>query len=363
MVADVPLGTLCSGGVDSSLLTALASRKASQPVNTYSVSFDDPGFDESGFAQLAASACGSVHHEVRVTESEYAEALPRLIWHHDLPLNFANSVHIFAVSRLARNDVTVVLTGEGADELFGGYPRYLIARLVEALASVPRTLRQGLGVILRGLPDHRARKLGAFADADLIDAILFNNSVSDPRDVRAVLARPEFEQLSHRRSLATAELNGAADALSAVSGVDFSTYLVSILDRQDKMSMATSIESRVPFLDNEVIDFALSLPSAYKQVLGSRKRVLRALARRYLPSRIVDRRKSGFGVPIAGWFAGAGPMAQMLRESIDSHELSDLLDVGVLSAYSQEHKARKADYSDILWAALNLHLWRRAFDA
>ena len=114
MVADVPLGTFCSGGIDSSLVTAIAARNASGVINTYSVGFDDPAFDESAYARMAASACGTNHHEIRIGQQEFADALPRLIWHHDLPLNFANSVHIHAVSVLARREVIVVLTGEGS---------------------------------------------------------------------------------------------------------------------------------------------------------------------------------------------------------------------------------------------------------
>ena len=138
---------------------------------------------------------------------------------------------------------------------------------------------------------------------------------------------------------------------------------MSILDRQDKMSMATSLEARVPFLDNEVIDLARSAPaSAIKQTLRHRKRVLKDVALRYLPAEIVDRRKSGFGVPLANWFASAGPMAGLVREAVNSEDMSEVLNLATLRRYADEHATGTADHSDLLWPALNLWLWRREFN-
>lgn len=144
--------------------------------------------------------------------------------------------------------------------------------------------------------------------------------------------------------------------------LDFRTYLSSILDRQDKMSMATSIEARVPFLDNEVIDFARRLPLPYRQTLYGRKRVLKSVALRYLPAEIVRRKKSGFGVPLPEWFAGNGPVARLAEEAIHSGSLDDLIDTAYLRQLAAAHVARKADYSDVLWPAMNAHLWRVQFN-
>jgi asparagine synthase (glutamine-hydrolysing) len=149
--------------------------------------------------------------------------------------------------------------------------------------------------------------------------------------------------------------------VTAVASLDFVTYLVSILDRQDKMSMATSIEARVPFLDNEIIDLARSLPIGYRQNLRHRKRVLKDVALRYLPAEIVNRRKSGFGVPLASWFASSGPMAGLVREAAYSEDMSEVLNLSTFRRYAEEHAAGAADHSDLLWPALNLCLWRREF--
>ena len=246
--------------------------------------------------------------------------LPRLIWHHDLPLNFANSVHIFAVSELARQHVTVVLTGEGADELFGGYPRYSIPRITELLSSAPGATAPaagsvagahcriiGCGELARCCAGRWTTRCSSTARAST------QHRSSDCWDGRWATRR-----LTVRRQLVAAARQAHSNVYGAVAQLDFETYLVSILNRQDKMSMATSLEARVPFLDNEVIDLARSLPQQFKQTLRHRKRVLKDVARRYLPREIVDRRKSGFGVPLPEWFRGTGPMSELLDETASS---------------------------------------------
>ena len=359
LMAEVPLGTFCSGGIDSSLITAMASRLAGKQINTFSVGFDEAAYDESDYARLAAQSCGTRHHELRISQARFAELLPRLIWHHDLPLNFANSVHIFSVSELARQHVTVVLTGEGADELFGGYPRYSIPRITELLSSGPGALRQPLATLLEHMPDHRMRRVGAVLRRPLDDALLFNSTGIDAASVERLMGRPLGDStLTVRRQMVAAAHQTHTSVYGAVAQLDFETYLVSILNRQDKMSMATSLEARVPFLDNAVIDLARSLPQQYKQTLRNRKRVLKDVARRYLPREIVDRRKSGFGVPLPEWFRGTGPMSELLDETVSSAGLDELVVRDQLWAVMAEHRSGAGDHGDLLWGILNLGLWR-----
>jgi asparagine synthase (glutamine-hydrolysing) len=160
--------------------------------------------------------------------------------------------------------------------------------------------------------------------------------------------------------VADAESRGY-DTFTAVALLDLQTYLVSILDRQDKMSMATSIEARVPFLDNEIVELALSFPTAFKQTLLHRKRVLKQVALRYLPAEIVHRRKSGFGVPLKQWFAARGPLGGLLDETLGSARVTSLLDEKQLSRLVDEHRHGLADHSEFLWSVLNLGLWRTVF--
>ena len=169
--------------------------------------------------------------------------------------------------------------------------------------------------------------------------------------------------LTWREQLVASVASTAGDNVSAMAQLDFVTYLVSILNRQDKMSMATSLEARVPFLDNDMIDFARSLPLAYKQTLRRRKRVLMAVASRYLPSEIIHRRKSGFGVPLRQWFAAEGPVGRLLAEVAEGPEVGELVDREALRALVEEHRRMAADHSELLWGVLNLGLWRRAFHA
>lgn len=363
LMSDVPLGTFCSGGIDSSLITAIAARHASRAINTFSVGFHEADFDESEYARLAASACRSTHHELRIDEAEYAALLPRLIWHHDLPLNFANSVHIYAVSKLAREHVTVVLTGEGADELFGGYPRYYIPRLIGHFRRIPTALRRVLSSTLSSAGDHRMRKLQSFMARSPDEALLYNCTGIELDTVLKALPRATAPALEFRKECILMARRTGLDEVRALAQLEFQTYLLSILNRQDKMSMAASIEARVPFLDNEIIDFAASLPLRFKQTLRHRKRVLKEVALRYLPPQIVHRRKSGFGVPLRSWFAGTGPMAALLDTAVHSTQILQLMDGNALQKLLEEHRGGTADHSEILWGVLNLSLWRETFAA
>ncbi|HEY0687068.1 MAG TPA: asparagine synthase (glutamine-hydrolyzing) [Steroidobacter sp.] len=361
LMSDVPLGTFCSGGIDSSLTTAIAARHAGRAINTFSVGFHEAAYDESEYARMAAQACGTNHHELRIDERDFAGLLPKLVWHHDLPLNYANSVHIYAISELARKHVTVVLTGEGADELFGGYPRYYIPRLLQTINRVPALLRTPAVAMLARSGDHRLRKLADFARRPVHDAMIYNTTGTDPSMVRKVARANGAIPLEFREErLADAHTRGL-DVVTALATLDFQTYLVSILNRQDKMSMATSIESRVPFLDNEMIDFARSLPLPYKQTLKHRKRVLKDVALRYLPGPIIHRRKSGFGVPLQPWFASNGPVGKLLEEALHSPAIESALDARLLTDLLSQHRSGAADHSELLWGVLNLSLWREAY--
>jgi asparagine synthase (glutamine-hydrolysing) len=354
LVADVPLGTFCSGGIDSSLTTVIAARHMSDPINTFSVSFDAPDFDESRYAKLASSSCRSRHHEIRIPERRFVELLPKLIWHHDLPLNFANSVHIYAVSELARQHVKVVLTGEGADELFGGYPRYAIPRLAAGFDRIPAILREPLLGLARRSRDHRVRKLAWFATRSPASRKLFNSSGVDPDVAKQLLkVQDSVGSWKYRRQL--------AESTRSVARIDLETYLVSILERQDKMSMATSLEARVPFLDNEIIEFSFALPERFKHTLRHRKRILKDVARRYLPQAIVDRRKSGFGVPLASWMRDDGPVGALLTEVTNYQGVLEVFERNQLDAMLREHRSGARDHSELLWGILNLALWRDAF--
>jgi asparagine synthase (glutamine-hydrolysing) len=357
LISDVPLGTFCSGGIDSSLVTALAAKLKGGPVNTFSVGFDEVDYDESAYALMVSQRYGTIHHQLRVGNRQFSELFPKMVWHNDEPLDFANSIQIFALSELAKQHVTVVLTGEGSDELFAGYPRYRIPGLARSYGYVPAPMRRLLST---WSGDHRLRKLDRYATYAPEDVLLYNSSYIRPEQI--VEACPGLAKLqpAYRRRC----LNGSAglglDPVSRLAVLDQETFLVSILHRQDKMSMAAGIESRVPFMDYRIVEFANRLPAAFKLNGGSGKAVVKAVARDVLPSEIVDRRKSGFGVPLNHWFRSNEGMGARLLALPDS-PASDLFDRAVLRRCITEHRSGTHDHSELLWTALNLCQWRETF--
>ena len=357
LVSDVPVGTFCSGGVDSSLVTALAARHKNDSINTFSVGFDESDFDESEFARAVSKHYNTRHHELRVGNVEYSELFPKMVWHNDEPLDFANSVHIFALSELAKRHVTVVLTGEGSDELFAGYPRYRIPGLARSYRRVPGPIRTLLGSVV---PDHRVQKLGRYAATTPADTLLYNSSYLRPEVVRAVYPRANGFKLDFRRLCLERQRSLGLDEVSNLSLLDQETFLVSILHRQDKMSMAASIESRVPFMDYRLVEFANRVPTAHKIRRGSGKALVKEVARRYLPVEVVDRRKSGFGVPLARWFRSDEGLGARIQE-LPGSASADMFDRAFLRQAVAEHRAGTHDHSELLWTALNLATWRETF--
>ena len=358
LVSDVPVGTFCSGGIDSSLVTALAARLKGEPVNTFSIGFDESGWDESPYALMVSKEYATVHHQLRVGNEPFSELFPKMVWHNDEPLDFANSVHIFALSQLAKKYVTVVLTGEGSDELFAGYPRYRIPTLARSFARVPAPLRR----LMAGLSnDHRVKKLARYAAASPSDVLLYNSSYLRAESIHEACPQLNgFGAFSYRLEclMGTAPLQ--SDPVRRLSLLDQETFLVSILHRQDKMSMAASIESRVPFMDYRLVEWANRLGTAYKIRGGTGKALVKDVARTVLPPQIVDRRKSGFGVPLDRWFRSSTGLGERILALPDS-SAADVFDRRVLRRLVTEHRSGAQDHSEVLWTALNLTTWRETF--
>ncbi len=356
LISDVPVGTFCSGGVDSSLVTAVAAGLKRDAVNTFSIGFSESDYDESRWAVAVSEQYKTIHHQLAVGNVEFSELFPRMVWHNDEPLDFANSVHIYGLSRLTRQFVTVVLTGEGSDELFGGYPRYRIPGLARYASAIPGPLRR-LAASVTG--DSRLVKLDRFAALGQEEALLYNSSYLRPEVARQLAPKLEANLTFRRECLAAGAALGL-DSVGRASLLDEETFLVGILHRQDKMSMAASIESRVPFMDYRIVEFANRLPTSHKVAKGSSKAIVKAFARTKLPADIVDRRKSGFGVPLAAWLRssdGLGALVQRLPESAGA----SVFDPAVLRRVIAEHRSGARDHAELLWTALNLATWREAF--
>jgi asparagine synthase (glutamine-hydrolysing) len=367
LMSDVPLGLFLSGGLDSSGLLALMAPLVPDRVRTFAVGFDEPGANELAYARMAAQAAGSEHREVTVSPREFWEALPRLVWHEDEPLAFPSSIPLYFVSRLARDHVKVVLTGEGADELFLGYNRYRVTAWNERLGRpywrlAPPALQRAVGGGVRRLP----RSLRRYAERSFLAlppgprSLFYDNFAvfSEPWQ-RRLMAEPAASD-PYAAALACYEgaAGGAADRMSRA---DLQTYLVRLLMKQDQMSMAASIESRVPYLDHALVEHAVALPSGVKLDALTTKAILRRALRGVVPGPILSRRKMGFPVPVSRWLRGEywplvedlvlGPRAAARR----------LFQPATLRRLAEEHRAGAADHGDRLWLLLNLEVWHRVF--
>jgi len=369
LMSDVPLGLFLSGGIDSSALAGLMAPMVRGPIRTFSVGLPDTDSNELDWARLVARAVRSVHRAVVVTPSEYFDALPRLIRHEDEPIAFTSSVPLYFVSRLAAEDVKVVLTGEGADELFLGYHRYRIThwndRLGRAYGLAPARLRRAVGRSLGRLP-RRVRRYAArtFLALEPGPRQLFyeNFSVFSTGLQRALLADPEL--LAARDPYATALERYAAapgDDLDRMSRADLETYLVELLMKQDQMSMAASIESRVPFLDHMFVERVAAIPGRLKLRGWETKAVMRAAVRDVVPREILARRKMGFPVPVGRWLRG--PFRPLVDELVLGPRAlaRGLFEPSALRRLAASHRAGAVDHGDRLWLLINLELWQRIF--
>lgn len=361
LMSEVPLGTFCSGGIDSSLVTAIAAQQVNHPINTFSVGFYEKDYDESPYAKIVSEQYGTNHHTIKLNNKEFCELLPRMIWQNDEPLNFANSIQIYAISKLAKEHVTVVLTGEGADELFAGYPRYYIPKILEWYNHFPFFLKK---LMVRGssfFKDHRIGKLKYYSRFSMEDVILYNSSFLKKDFILEILPNCTFEGFLFREESLAKGSSLRYDPITNVSILDQQNYLLSILNRQDKMSMAASIESRVPFLDHRIVELSNKLPSDHKINRFQTKVILKKIARRYLPEEIVNRKKSGFGVPLGRWLREPGGMCKTLDALSNDLNIADYFEKRLLEKNVSEHKSGMKDHSELLWAVINFQMWRRIF--
>jgi asparagine synthase (glutamine-hydrolysing) len=369
LMTDVPLGLFLSGGIDSSGLAALMASMVDEPIRTFAVGFSDPEANELAFARLAARSVGAEHREVVVRPEEFFDALPRLIWHEDEPIATPASVPLHIVSRLARDHVKVVLTGEGADELFLGYHRYPATVWNERLGRVywglvPPPLRRSVSRLVRHLPTSaRRRAERSFLALDSGPRqLFFDNFAVFPEILQrrlvtdtGLFARdPYAEGLRHYEE-------GSGGSLERMSHADLQTYLVELLMKQDQMSMAASIESRVPFLDHEFVEYAVAIPTSQKLRGWQTKAVLRAALRGLVPPEILARRKMGFPVPLGRWFRG--PFWPIVQEFVLGPRAlrRGLFVPSVLRRLADEHRTSTGEHGDRLWLLVNLEIWQRIF--
>ena len=378
MVSDVPIGAFLSGGIDSSTVVALMQRAASRPVKTFSIGFRERGFDEASNAKAVARHLGTDHTEVVLSAADAQAIIPRLPAIYDEPFADSSQLPTFLVSQVARRDVTVALSGDGGDEVFGGYVRYQgIARLAGAARRLPRPLRRVAArsiellsadvwdMLARALPpslrlSHAGDKIhkGAalLADADPLD--MYRRAVSyTPQPVRFLPGVTEPADVIERLGGETRGL----DTVSQLRLLDMLTYLPDdILTKVDRASMAVSLEARVPLLDHRVVEFVWRIPSARLIVNREGKRPLRSVLARYVPRSAVDRPKMGFGIPVGEWIRG--PLRPWAEDLLAPGAMSDgLFDRAAVHRWFTELLSGRRDAQHGLWAVLQFQAWRRAY--
>ncbi len=375
LMSDVPLGVFLSGGLDSSVVAALTTKLRRAPIETFSVGYAEEAYSELPFAQAVAAHLGSIHHEVRIGWKEFMDALPRLIWHEDEPIVWPSSVALYFVAKLARERVTVVLTGEGSDETLAGYTRYAWTLWNAHLDGiyrglVPASLRGALRRALdepKWLPLEAQRRLrhtflardGASWPSFYFDNFYSAFTESAQQDLLAEsVARAPGS--AYKDPLEYWE-KSSGDLLHRLLYTDIKTYLVELLMKQDNMSMAASIESRVPFLDHSLVEFAAGIPAAYEIHKLAGKRVLKSAAEDLLPASIIYRKKMGFPTPIRGWLRGPN-LSSVEKLLLEPRSLEwGLFRPEALRRLFAEQRSGAHDHYERIWRLLNLELWRRVF--
>jgi asparagine synthase (glutamine-hydrolysing) len=362
MISDVPFGAFLSGGIDSSAVVAMMSRHAGQPVKTFSVGFAESAYSELGYARTIATEFHTDHHEMTVSQEHLMEHLPALVRYRDAPVAEPSDIPIYLLAREARRTVKMVLTGEGSDEFLGGYPKHLLERYVGAYQRVPAPVRGLLEPLCRSLPYGFRRAKTAVANLGLADPCerlpRWFGALSGSE--RRRLTRLEAP-LNHRPAPWFDSCAGNS-ALRGILFFDQTSWLPdNLLERGDRMTMAASLEARMPFMDHQLAAFVSRLPDEWRVRGLTTKRILREAMRRVLPAAILERPKIGFRVPVNAWFRGS------MRGYLTEHLLGadsrtrDYYQPQALRGYLEEHAHGRQNHEKLLWSLLSLEIWHREF--
>jgi asparagine synthase (glutamine-hydrolysing) len=373
LMSDVPLGMFLSGGIDSSAITAVMSTLVQEPIKTFSVAFAEREANEFAYARQVATRYRTDHHEVVLGRDEFFSLIPQLLWQEDEPMAHPSSVALFAVSRLAAQQVKVVLTGEGSDETLAGYNRYRMTSLFRRFGHgwdsfVPGAVRRAVAGGVSAAAPHfgLARKLARtplVLPSDL-DTLYFDNFAVFGRARQQQLLAPAVRDrlaaidpyAAHHAAMARRD---GRPLLEQLLYTDSATYLHELLMKQDQMSMAASIESRVPFLDHPLVEWVTGLPASLKLKGLTTKVILREAMRDKLPPEILSRKKMGFPVPVGAWLRTSH------RHVVDEFVLSEralqrgLFDPHATRTLVHEHQTDTANHDSRLWSLLNLEVWHR----
>ncbi|MDF3034203.1 MAG: asparagine synthase, glutamine-hydrolyzing [Alphaproteobacteria bacterium] len=369
MVSDVPLGTFLSGGVDSSLITAIAQRQSARPIQTFTIGFGEKEYNEAPYAKAIANHLGTQHTELLITPAEALDVIPHLPQLYDEPFADSSQIPTFLVSRLARQSVTVALSGDGGDELFGGYSRYVWGdTLWKVIRHTP--FCNSLATLLTFMPPSGWDKLSALIPASKrppkighkIHKVAKSITARTPEALYDSLisywAKPS-EVLTYHHTLKRARFfPQVPDFISKMQAFDTLTYLPDdILTKVDRASMGVGLEARVPLLDHRVVEWAWSQPQSFKIHGKTSKWLLRQLLEKHVPKALIDRPKAGFALPVDLWLRG--PLRDWAEDLLSPATLKDTFDPKPIRHLWTNHLKGRADHKEPLWTILMFEAWRR----
>ncbi len=372
LMADVPLGMFLSGGIDSSAICAVMAQMVDEPIKTFSVGFKEREANEFEYARIVSRKFKTDHHEITITPRQFFDELPNLIWHEDEPLGFIASVPLYFVSRLAQQHVKVVLTGEGSDEILAGYGRY--ARTLQLLqygekyeSFTPSFVRSAVKTGVATLPGSLNKKLTRTfltRNSDIENLFFDNFAIFTKAHQEKLLSDETKAKIAEKNPYHFQndfiEKTDAKNLLDKLLYADTKTYLHELLMKQDQMSMAASIESRVPFLDHKLVEFTAKMPTKMKLRGRETKWILREAMKDVLPEEILTRPKMGFPVPVGNWFRNE------FRHIVEENVLSEralnrrIFNADFVRQIVNEHNAG-ANYDERLWFLVNFEMWQRRF--
>jgi asparagine synthase (glutamine-hydrolysing) len=364
LVSDVPLGAFLSGGIDSSSVVATMARLTSGPVKTFSIGFTDEDYNELHYARLVAQRFGTDHHEL-ILEPNVMDCLEDLAWYLDEPFGDTSAIPTFMVSKLAADHVTVVLSGDGGDELFAGYDKYLVEGRERRFRFVPPRIRRPLGTLSRSMPEGmRGRNFLRHFSLPEVERCLDSVTFFRLDDKQQLFRQEAFEQLSHYDPfrLEAEELKrGDGHWLTRLQSLDLKRYLpLDILTKVDRMSMAHSIEVRPPLLDHKLVEFAATIPPDLRLRNSTTKYIFKRALRGILPDEIIDRPKRGFGIPLGRWFRGQ--LGDFVRELLlsETSRRRGIFNTQYVEQLVRRHEnGRELDFH--LWTLISFELWCRTF--
>ena len=375
MISDVPLGAFLSGGIDSSVVVSIMQSLSSKPVKTFTIGFEDKAFDEAKDAKLIAKYLGTDHHELYVSPQDVIDVIPLLPNLYDEPFSDASQIPTYLVSKLAKEKVTVSLSGDGGDELFCGYNRYHVTKnLWKKISVFPLFIRKFISLLLLYIPLKAWDKLG---NLSFLSKKYNNLGIKIHKGARVLHSQSFFglydnllsnwkysEKLvleSHERrklDLSTSTNTSVFPNVEKMMLWDMQSYLPDdILVKLDRASMGVSLEGRVPFLDHNLVEFAWRVPTKYKYRDKKGKWLLRQVLNQYIPKELTERPKSGFTLPVSDWLRG--PLKEWAEGLINEDRLKDegILNFDLVNKKWKEHQAGAKDWSNQLWAVLMFQLW------